>query len=67
MNKDEAKGKLDQAKGKTKQEIGDATGNDRLRDEGLADEASGDVREGFGNAKEKTGETLKDLGDDIKK
>ena len=37
MNKDEAKGKFDQAKGKVKQEIGKATGDARMHDEGVGD------------------------------
>lgn len=67
MNKDEAKGKLDQVKGKVKQGIGRAAGDDRLHDEGVADEASGHVREGVGKAKDKVGNAVKDLGDRIKK
>ena len=66
QNKDEVKGKLDQVKGKIKQGVGDATGNDRLHSEGVADEISGDVQEGAGTVKRKVGEAVKDLGDRIK-
>ena len=64
---DEVKGKLNQAKGQHKQSIGNATGNDRLRDEGAADRAVGAVQEGVGKAKRKVGNAVKDLGNRIKK
>lgn len=65
-NKDEIKGKFDQVKGKVKREVGGATGDQDLHDEGVVDEASGEVQEGFGTAKRKVGEAVKDLGDRIK-
>ena len=52
-NKDEIKGKVEQAKGKVKQEIGKATDDQDLHDEGVADEAAGEVQQGFGTAKRK--------------
>ena len=67
MNRDEAEGKLDQLKGKVKQGVGDVADDDRLRDEGAGDEASGDVQEGFGKARRKVGETVEKLGDKIKR
>ena len=67
MNKDELDGKLDQAKGKVKQSIGDLTDDERLHDEGVADETSGEVQEGFGKARRKVGEAIEDLGDKVKK
>ena len=65
-NDDELKGKLNQAKGNIKQGVGKATGNERLRDEGVADEAAGEVQEDFGTAKRKVGDAVKDVGDRIK-
>lgn len=65
-NDDEIKGKLNQAKGQIKQGVGDVTGNERLRDEGVADEAAGDVQEGVGKIKRKVGDAVKDVGDRIK-
>jgi uncharacterized protein YjbJ (UPF0337 family) len=53
MNKDELDGKVDQLKGKVKQATGDLTDNERLHDEGVADEAAGDVQEGFGRGRRK--------------
>lgn len=67
MNRDELEGKGDQLKGKVKQAAGDLTDNERLHDEGVADEASGDVQEGFGKARRKVGEAVEDLGDKLKK
>jgi uncharacterized protein YjbJ (UPF0337 family) len=67
MNRDELEGKADQLKGKVKQGVGDLTDNDRLHDEGVADEAAGDVQEGYGKARRKVGEAIEDLGENIKK
>ncbi len=67
MNRDEIDGKLDRAKGEVKQAFGDATNNDRLHDEGVADEASGKVQEGFGKGRRKVGDAIEDLGDNIKR
>lgn len=67
MNKDERDGKMDQLKGKVKQGVGNATDNERLHDEGVADEASGDVQEGFGRGRRKVGEAIEDIGDNLKR
>ena len=67
MNRDELDGKTDQLKGKIKQGVGDLTDNERLHDEGVADEAAGNVQEGYGKAKRKVGEAIEDIGDEIKK
>jgi uncharacterized protein YjbJ (UPF0337 family) len=66
-NNDEVQGKLDQLKGKLKQGVGNATGDADLHDEGVADQAGGELREGFGAAKRKVGEAVEDLGDRIKR
>ena len=67
MNRDETDGKMDQMKGKAKQAWGDITDNERLHDEGVADEASGDVQEGLGRARRKVGDAIEDIGEDIKR
>ncbi len=67
MNRDELDGKVDQVKGKVKQATGDLTDNDRLHDEGVADEAAGEVQEGFGRGRRKVGEAIEDIGDAIKR
>ena len=66
-NRDELDGKTDQVKGRMKQAWGDVTNDERLHDEGVADEAAGSVQEGFGRARRKVGEAIKDLGDNIKR
>ncbi|MDP9324453.1 MAG: CsbD family protein [Acidobacteriota bacterium] len=67
MNRDELEGKKDQLKGKVKQAAGDLTDDKRLHDEGVADEASGDVQEGFGRGRRKLGDAIEDLGNKIKR
>jgi uncharacterized protein YjbJ (UPF0337 family) len=67
MNRDEAQGKTDQLKGKVKQAAGDLADDERLHDEGVADEAAGKVQEGFGRGRRKVGEALEDLGDTLKR
>ena len=64
-NKDEVTGKADQAKGKMKEKIGDLTDDERLRNEGAADQAAGKAREGIGEGRRKVGEAIKDVGDKI--
>jgi uncharacterized protein YjbJ (UPF0337 family) len=66
MNRDELDGKTDKVKGRAKQAWGDATNNERLREEGVADETAGNVQEGFGKTRRKVGETLDDIADQIK-
>ena len=65
-NNDEMQGKWDQAKGRVKQAAGDLTNNDRLHDEGVTDEAAGNVREGVGKARRKVGEAIEDIGEQLK-
>lgn len=67
MNRDEVEGKAEQLKGKIKQGVGDLTDNERLHDEGVADEAAGDVQDTLGRARRKVGEAVNDLGDKIKR
>jgi uncharacterized protein YjbJ (UPF0337 family) len=64
-NRDEVEGKFDQAKGKTKEVVGRAIDDRELEDEGTADRAGGNVKEGFGKARRKVGEAIEDLGDKI--
>lgn len=67
MNKDELDGKANQVKGKLKQAAGDLTDDQRLHDEGVADEAAGEVEEGFGRGRRKIGEAIEDLGQKLKR
>lgn len=67
MNRDELEGKAKEIKGRVKQGIGDLTDDENLRDEGVADEAEGDVQEGFGRGRRKVGEAIEELGEKIKR
>ena len=67
MNKDEMEGKAEALKGKVKQAAGDLTDNERLHDEGVADEISGDAKDTLGQARRKVGEAVEDIGENIKK
>ena len=67
MNEDELKGKMHQVKGHAKQAAADLTNNERLHEEGEADAAGGELREGFGRARRKVGEVIEDLGENLKK
>jgi len=66
-NKDEIKGKVDQAKGSVKETAGRVINDRELENEGAADRAGGKVREGFGTASRKVGEAVEDIGDAIAK
>lgn len=66
MNKDELNGKIDRLKGNIKETVGDATDDESLRDEGIADQAAGNVQEGFGKARRKVGDALHDVAHKIK-
>ena len=66
-NKDELEGKFDQAKGKTKETIGRAIDDRDLEHEGQAENAGGNIKEGFGKARRKVGDAIEDVGDRIKR
>ena len=66
MNKDELDGKVDQLKGRVKQAVGNAAGDQQLHDEGVVDEAAGNVEEGFGKARRKVSEALHEVAHKIK-
>lgn len=52
MNKQQGKGTLQKAKGKTKEVTGDVTGNRSLEAEGKVEKTAGSARKGYGDAKE---------------
>ena len=66
MNKDELNGKIDRLKGNIKESVGEATNDQDLRDEGVADQAAGNVQEGFGKARRKVGDALHDVAHKVK-
>jgi uncharacterized protein YjbJ (UPF0337 family) len=45
-------GKFDQLKGKVKQSVGEAVGNDRLANSGVVDQVKGAAKEAWGNTKD---------------
>ena len=66
-NKDEVKGKMEQAKGGLKQKVGHALNDKRMENRGSAERSRGQVRAGFGRARRKVGEKIEDLGKAVKK
>jgi uncharacterized protein YjbJ (UPF0337 family) len=55
---DKIKGSANEAMGKAKQGIGEATGSDRLQGEGAAQEIKGKGQKAVGDAKEATKDTI---------
>lgn len=64
MDRDEIKGKAEQAKGYVKEKAGELTDNADLEAEGKVDRATGAAREGFGRAKRNVKEGIEELADD---
>ena len=58
MNRDQVKGRADQAKGKVKEAAADLSGNTRLQGEGKADQLKGRAQAGMGDAKQKVKRTI---------
>jgi uncharacterized protein YjbJ (UPF0337 family) len=52
MNKNQVKGRLDEAKGKVKEVAGKVTGNNTLEQKGKIQNAKGTVQAGYGDLKE---------------
>ena len=59
MDKDRVKGMGDQAKGAVKVGVGKVTGNEKLKNEGRADEIKGKIENAVGGAKD----AVRDLRD----
>ena len=53
MNKDQVKGRVEQAKGNVKENTGKALGDRELQGEGKADRATGKTQATYGDAKQK--------------
>jgi uncharacterized protein YjbJ (UPF0337 family) len=62
FNDDEVKGKIDQASGAVKENIGRAKGDPVLENEGADQRASGKFEAGFGKTRRKMGEALTEAG-----
>ena len=67
MNKDELDGKTKAAKGKLKQAVGDLTDDQTLHDEGVADEATGELQDTLGRTRRKVGEAVEEVGERLKR
>lgn len=61
MNKDQVKGRVEDAKGKIKETAGKAVGNDRLAAEGQVDQVAGKTQAKVGDAKESVKKTIDKL------
>ena len=67
MNKDQIEGKAKELKGRLKQGAGDVLDDEDLRNEGVADEAEGEVQKGFGKVRDKVGNAIEEVGEKIKR
>lgn len=52
VNEEQAEGKLEQARGTIKENVGDATDNEQMEIDGKLDKAKGGVREGVGDIRQ---------------
>jgi len=59
MNKDQVKGRVEEAKGAIKHAAGKAIGNDKLAAKGAAEKAGGQMQASMGDAKAKAGDVVK--------
>lgn len=59
MNKDQVKGRIEQAKGAVKETTGKVVGNKKLETEGQIDKATGKVQATYGDIKEDVKDALK--------
>lgn len=60
---DKIRGTINEKKGEFKQAVGEATGDDRLKGEGMLDEAKGKAEKFLGDIKDK----VEDIGDDLER
>jgi len=66
-NKGEVKGKVEKVKGRMKESVGAATGDERLESEGRAEQVKGEAREGLNRTRRRIGEAIEDVGEDIQR
>lgn len=59
MNKDQVKGRVEEAKGKVKEVTGRTAGNPDLEDRGTVQKVSGTVQKHYGDLKEDVKDELK--------
>jgi len=58
---DKIRGTLEETKGEVKQGVGDLTGDDRLKGEGILDEAKGKAQNILGDIKDKVEDVKEDI------
>lgn len=63
MDKDRIKGKMQDAAGRVKRQVGEWTGDEKAQAEGLAEQAKGKAREGVGKAKD----AVRNAADDLRR
>jgi uncharacterized protein YjbJ (UPF0337 family) len=61
-NENEIRGKIDQAAGAVKETIGRATNDPFLESEGADQRVGGELESGFGKARRKVGDAVRDIG-----
>lgn len=61
-NKDEVKGKIDQATGAVKEKVGQATNDPELIRDAQDQKATGEIQENIGTARRKVGDAVSDIG-----
>lgn len=63
----ETRGQLKKLKGRGKQALGVAVGDERMEAEGAAERAEGAAEEGIGKVRRKAGEAIEKIGESIKR
>ena len=66
LNKNEREGKVDKVKGKVKETVGRITNDPVLEDEGVRDQASGEVQDTVGKVQRNVGEAVENVGKKLK-
>jgi len=63
MDKDRIKGKMEDAAGRVKRQVGEWTGDEKAQAEGLAEQAKGKARNAVGKIKD----AARDVADDVRR
>jgi uncharacterized protein YjbJ (UPF0337 family) len=61
-NENEVRGKIEQVKGAAKETLGRAAGDPFLESEGADQRAGGELESGFGKARRKVGDAVREVG-----
>ena len=59
ISKDRAQGKVDEVVGRVKAGVGEATGDQQLKDEGTGQQGEGEIKQGIANVKDKVDDVVK--------